>query len=47
MDLVAHTADPEERALWWPRATAAWPAYDAYQANTERSIPVVILEPAG
>jgi F420H(2)-dependent quinone reductase len=46
MDLVAHTADPEERALWWPRATAAWPAYDAYQANTERAIPVVILEPA-
>ena len=45
MDLQARTATPDERAEWWPRATAAWPAYDDYQANTERQIPVVILEP--
>ena len=45
-DLVARTANAEERALWWPRATAAWPAYDDYQKNTDREIPVVILEPA-
>jgi deazaflavin-dependent oxidoreductase (nitroreductase family) len=44
-DLRARTATPEERKVWWPRATAAWPAYDEYQKNTEREIPVVILEP--
>jgi deazaflavin-dependent oxidoreductase (nitroreductase family) len=44
-DLLARAANPEERALWWPRAAAAWPAYLDYQKNTEREIPVVILEP--
>src|SRR5579863_9795697 len=46
LDLRARTATPEERAEWWPVATAAWPAYDDYQKNTTRQIPVVILEPA-
>jgi F420H(2)-dependent quinone reductase len=46
MELRARTANSEERALWWPRAVAAWPAYDEYQKNTEREIPVVVLEPA-
>jgi deazaflavin-dependent oxidoreductase (nitroreductase family) len=45
--LRARTASPEERRQWWPRAAAAWPPYDGYQANTEREIPVVILEPEG
>ena len=27
--------------------TEQWPAYDEYQAKTDREIPVVILEPAG
>ncbi len=44
-DLRARTATPEERQVWWPRAAAAWPAYDEYQKNTDREIPVVILEP--
>jgi deazaflavin-dependent oxidoreductase (nitroreductase family) len=43
-DLRARTANAEERALWWPRATAAWPPYTDYQKNTDREIPVVILE---
>ena len=46
MHLRAHTATPEERELWWPRAAEAWPAYNDYQKNTDRQIPVVILEPA-
>jgi deazaflavin-dependent oxidoreductase (nitroreductase family) len=46
MELRARTAAPEERAVWWPRAAEAWPAYDDYQKNTDRQIPVVILEPA-
>lgn len=37
----------DEKAAWWSRAVDAWPAYDDYQARTERQIPVVLLEPAG
>ena len=46
-DLRARTATAEEKAAWWPHCTAVWPAYDDYQAATDRDIPVVILEPAG
>ena len=35
----------DERAAWWERATAAWPDYDAYQAGTDRHIPVFELTP--
>lgn len=45
LDLVARTASPEEKAEWWPRATAVWPPYDDYQTSTEREIPLVILDP--
>ena len=45
MELRARTANAEERNVWWTRAAAAWPSYDEYQKNTEREIPVVILEP--
>lgn len=44
-DYVAHTASPEEKAEWWPKAVEVWPDYDNYQAKTDRDIPVVILEP--
>jgi F420H(2)-dependent quinone reductase len=46
LDLQARTATPQEREAWWPRAAEAWPPYDDYQKNTDRQIPVVILEPA-
>lgn len=42
----AREATDEERARLWPRLVALWPGYNAYQARTERKIPVVILEPA-
>jgi deazaflavin-dependent oxidoreductase (nitroreductase family) len=45
MAMRARTASPEEKAEWWPRATAVWPPYDEYQASTDRDLPVVILEP--
>ena len=35
----------DERAAWWRRATAVWPDYDAYQAGTDRHIPVFELTP--
>jgi deazaflavin-dependent oxidoreductase (nitroreductase family) len=41
----ACTASDRERALWWPRIVAAYPGYRAYQARTDRVIPVVFLDP--
>jgi deazaflavin-dependent oxidoreductase (nitroreductase family) len=32
----------DERAQWWDRAVAAYPSYAAYQANTDRQIPVFV-----
>lgn len=45
LDLMARTASADEKAEWWPRATAVWPPYDDYQSSTERDIPLVLLEP--
>jgi deazaflavin-dependent oxidoreductase (nitroreductase family) len=42
----ARTANAEEMAETWPTMTSEWPAYDEYQARTERQIPIVILERA-
>ncbi len=36
-------ADGDERARLWSAMTEVWPAYDDYQAKTEREIPVVVL----
>lgn len=44
-DRRAREVSGEEKAAWWARATEVWPAYDDYQAATEREIPVVVLEP--
>lgn len=41
----ARTATPEEKAELWPIMTREWPAYDEYQAKTDRDIPLVVLEP--
>ena len=46
-DYVAHEATGDEKAEWWKRAVEAWPAYEEYQAKTERQIPLFVLEPAG
>jgi deazaflavin-dependent oxidoreductase (nitroreductase family) len=43
---TARTASAEEKARLWPTLVAEWPDYDAYQAKTEREIPLVILERA-
>lgn len=37
----------DEKATWWDRAAAVWPDYDAYQAGTDRVIPLFVLEPSG
>ena len=41
----ARTATAAEKKRVWPTMTAAWPAYDTYQAGTKRDIPVVLLTP--
>jgi deazaflavin-dependent oxidoreductase (nitroreductase family) len=46
-ELTVREVDGDEKAQWWARATAVWPDYDAYQAATERVIPLFVLEPAG
>jgi deazaflavin-dependent oxidoreductase (nitroreductase family) len=43
--LRARVAAPEEKAALWPLVTEQWPDYDAYQAKTDRDIPLVVLEP--
>lgn len=45
-DLAVREVEGDEKAAWWARATAAWPDYDAYQAATERVIPLFVLEPS-
>ncbi|WP_327418067.1 nitroreductase family deazaflavin-dependent oxidoreductase [Streptomyces sp. NBC_01233] len=42
---AARTASAEERAAYWPLMVKHWPAYDEYQAKTDREIPIVIIEP--
>jgi deazaflavin-dependent oxidoreductase (nitroreductase family) len=44
-DMRAREVFGDEKAQWWARAAAAFPDYDAYQAKTERVIPLFVLEP--
>jgi deazaflavin-dependent oxidoreductase (nitroreductase family) len=44
-DRVAREVTGDEKALWWERAVAAYPDYADYQKNTDRPIPVFVLEP--
>ena len=43
-ELVVRTANAAERAELWPRVEAAYDGYRAYQAKTDREIPLVICE---
>ena len=45
MDLRAREVEGDEKREWWGHAVAAWPAYDDYQARTDREIPVFVLDP--
>ncbi|HEX5615736.1 MAG TPA: nitroreductase family deazaflavin-dependent oxidoreductase [Acidimicrobiia bacterium] len=44
-EYTVREVDGDEKATWWARATKVWPAYDDYQAGTERVIPLFVLEP--
>jgi F420H(2)-dependent quinone reductase len=43
-ELTAREVTGEERAAWWERSVAAFPPYAEYQQNTDRLIPVFVLE---
>lgn len=45
-EMDARIATDDERTALWPRLVEMYADYDAYQARTERRIPVVILDPA-
>ncbi|MEX2108229.1 MAG: nitroreductase family deazaflavin-dependent oxidoreductase [Solirubrobacterales bacterium] len=40
----ARTASAEEKPEMWETMAKEWPAYNDYQRNTEREIPVVVLD---
>jgi len=44
--VAARTASAEEKPRLWRIMCGIWPNYDAYQARTERDIPVVVLSPS-
>jgi len=44
-DYDAREVFGDEKAAWWERAVEAWPDYAEYQTKTDRTIPIVILEP--
>jgi deazaflavin-dependent oxidoreductase (nitroreductase family) len=44
-DRTARELTGEEKAVWWQRAASTFPDYDAYQASTDRVIPLFLLEP--
>ena len=43
-DVTAHTATADEKPALWAAMTEIWPDYDDYQSNTDRDIPVVVLQ---
>jgi F420H(2)-dependent quinone reductase len=45
-DMLAREVTGDEKAVWWARAVEAFPPYAEYQRNTDREIPVFVLEPA-
>lgn len=45
-DYDAREVFGEEKTLWWQRAVEIWPDYAAYQAKTDRLIPVFVLTAA-
>ena len=40
----ARVADADEKPAMWDHMLEVWPDYAEYQANTDREIPIVVLE---
>jgi F420H(2)-dependent quinone reductase len=46
LDLSARDATDEERARYWPQLVEMYPSYEDYQSWTDRTIPIIVCEPA-
>jgi F420H(2)-dependent quinone reductase len=46
LDLTARDATDEERAHYWPQLVKMYSGYDDYQSWTDRTIPLIICDPA-
>ena len=46
LDLTARDATDEERANYWPQLVKMYPTYEDYQSWTDRTIPIVVCDPA-
>jgi deazaflavin-dependent oxidoreductase (nitroreductase family) len=46
LDLTARDATDEERAKYWPQLVTMYPTFEAYQSWTDRTIPIIICDPA-
>ncbi|MCV7389512.1 nitroreductase family deazaflavin-dependent oxidoreductase [Mycolicibacterium porcinum] len=44
LPLTARELDGDEREHWWKLAVEAYPPYAEYQTNTDRQIPVFVVE---
>ncbi|MCZ4500181.1 MAG: nitroreductase [Marmoricola sp.] len=44
-DVLARTANAEERAALWPKLVGIYSDFENYQSWTDREIPVVVLSP--
>lgn len=44
LSLTARELDGDEREHWWKLAVEAYPPYAEYQTNTDRQIPVFVVE---
>lgn len=44
---TAHVASADERKALWPKLLEMFTGFDAYQAETDRELPVVVLEVQG
>jgi deazaflavin-dependent oxidoreductase (nitroreductase family) len=46
LELVARDATDDERAKYWPQLVKMYPSYEDYQSWTDRTIPIVVCDPA-
>jgi deazaflavin-dependent oxidoreductase (nitroreductase family) len=46
LDLTARDATDEERARYWPKLVKMYPTFEDYQSWTDRTIPIIICDPA-
>jgi F420H(2)-dependent quinone reductase len=46
LELTARDATDDERARYWPQLVKMYSGYEDYQSYTDRTIPIIICDPA-